>query len=195
MKPWTDGTTQWVALPFLALSLGAASLACRLNLGGPERLPSPPEPSNAAATEIAQSWTNALTGAVVTGRLEVILTEEQLTSALSARLAGDENPFLQSPTVYLRDGTIQIYGLVQEGMIEASLRLVITPVLDSEGRLGFVLTSADFGPVPAPEGLRASLSGMLSEFLAGPMGTLATGIRVTSVAVADGELAIVAELR
>ncbi len=187
--------TRFAALPIIALSLGAASLACRLNLGGPERLPSPPEPSTAAATEIAQSWTNALAGALVTGQLKVILTEEQLTSALAARLAGDENPVLQSPTVYLRDGTIQIYGLAQEGPIEATVRLVITPVLDSQGRLGFDLTSADFGPFPAPEGLRASLSGMLSELLAGPMGTLATGIRITTVAITNGELAIVAELR
>ena len=44
-------------------------------------------------------------------------------------------------------------------------------------------------------GLRSSLSGVLSEALAGPMGTLATGIRVTSVAVSEGDLAIVAELR
>ncbi len=195
MKPWTNGNPQSIALPLIALSLGAASLACRLNLGGPERPSSPPEASTDAATETAQTWKEALAGALVTGQLKVILTEEQLTSALAARLAGDEDPALQSPTVYLRDGTIQIYGLAQQGLIEAAVRLVITPVLDSQGRLGFELTSADFGPFPAPEGLRASLSGMLSEFLAGPMGSLATGIRVTTVAIADGELAIVAELR
>jgi hypothetical protein len=36
---------------------------------------------------------------------------------------------------------------------------------------------------------------MLSEALVGSMGSLATGFRVTSVAVADGALAIVAEMR
>jgi len=74
-------------------------------------------------------------------------------------------------------------------------RRVARRLLDREGRLGFELTSADFGPFPAPDGLRSSLSGVLSEALAGPMGTLATGIRVTSVAVSEGDLAIVAELR
>jgi len=185
----------FVALPVVVLSMGAALLACTMNLGGPERLPSPPAPSDAAATEVSQSWSSALAGALVTGQLTVIVTEEQLTSALAARLARDEQPVLQSPAVYLRDGMIQIYGLAQEGWFEATVRLVITPVLDREGRLGFELTSADFGPFPAPEGLRSSLSGVLSEALAGPMGTLATGIRVTSVAVSEGDLAIVAELR
>jgi len=185
----------FVALPIVVLSMGAALLACTMNLGGPERLPSAPAASNAAATEVSQSWSSALAGAAVSGQLTVIVTEEQLTSALAARLAKDEQPVLQSPAVYLRDGTIQIYGLAQEGLFEATVRMVITPVLDHEGRLGFELTSADFGPFPAPEGLRTGLSGMLSEALAGPMGTLATGIRVTAVAVSDGDLAIVAELR
>ena len=185
----------FVALPMVLLTMGVALLACTMNLGGPERLPSPPAPSDAAATEVSQSWSSALAGALVTGQLTVIVTEEQLTSALAARLARDEQPVLHSPAVYLREGTIQIYGLAQEGWFEATVRLVITPVLDQEGRLGFELTSADFGPFPAPDGLRSSLSGVLSEALAGPMGTLATGIRVTSVAVSEGDLAIVAELR
>ena len=184
-----------VARLITALSIGAGSLACRVNLGGPERLASPPAASNAAATEASQSWSSALAGAAITGQLTVIVTEEQLTSALASRLARDEQPILQSPAVYLRDGTIQIYGLAQDGLFEANVRLVITPVLDEQGRLGFELTSADFGPFPAPEGLRSGLSGMMSEALAGPMGSLATGIRVTSVAIADGDLAIVAELR
>jgi hypothetical protein len=145
-------------------------------------------------SEIA-AGTSALAGAVDTGQLTVILTEEQLTSALASRLAGEQDPSLKSPRVYLRDGTIQVFGDAQEGMFEATVRLVIAPVLDEEGRLGFELTAADFGPFPAPEGLKSGLSGMLSEALAGPMGTLATGIRITSVAIADGDLAIVAELR
>ena len=184
-----------MAVCLLALAIGATTVACRMNLGGPESLASPPAASHAAATEVAQSWSSALAGAAATGQLTIILTEEQLTSALAARLAGEESPLLGSPAVFLRDGTIQIYGLAQEGVVEATVRLVITPVLDEEGRLGFELTAADFGPFPAPESLRSSLSGMLSEALAGPMGTLATGIRVTSVAIADGDLAIVAELR
>ncbi|MBF8257497.1 MAG: hypothetical protein HW375_2404, partial [Anaerolineales bacterium] len=61
--------------------------------------------------------------------------------------------------------------------------------------LGFELSSADFGPLPAPEAIRETITGMLSEALAGPMGSRATGFRVTSVAVADGALAIVAEMR
>lgn len=178
----------WVVVP-------AAALACRANLGGPG-LPEPPPPISAtAAAEASQAWTDAMSGALTTGTITVILTEEQLTSALARRLETEQQPFLTSPSVFLRDGIIQVYGLAQQGPFEATVRLEITPVLSDEGELGFELTSADFGPFPASEGIRASVSSMLSEALVGPLGSLATGIRVTSVAVADGELAIVAELR
>jgi hypothetical protein len=176
------------------ITLAASTLACSVNLGGPD-IPSVPQPSTASATQASESWSDALNGAATSGEVKVILTEDQLTSALAERLADDNQALLRSPAVTLRDGAIQIYGVIQQGPFEANVRLVVTPTVDAEGRLNFELTSADFGPIPAPNGLRESLSGMLSEALVGPLGALATGFRVTSVAVADGSLAIVAELR
>ena len=176
------------------MTLAALTAACRLNLGGPE-LPAAPEISDAAATQASTTWRDALGEAVTTGQVTVILTEAELTSALAARLASDDDAVFTSPAVILRDGVIQVFGVVQQGPVEANVLLVVTPVIDGEGRLGFELTSADFGPLPAPEAIRETLSSMLSEVLAGPMGSRATGIQVTSVAVADGALAIVAEMR
>jgi hypothetical protein len=174
--------------------LAASAVGCRLNLGGPA-LPTAPAVSDAAATQASAAWGDALGGAATSGQITVILTEEELTSALQARLAADKDSLFHSPAVTLRDGVIQVYGVVQQGPFDANIRLAVTPVVDGDGRLGFELTSADFGPLPAPEGLRGTISGLLSEALAGPMGSLATGFRVTSVAVADGALAIVAEMR
>jgi hypothetical protein len=178
--------------PLIGIML--TTLACRLNLGGPE-LPAAPDISEAAATQASSAWSEAFESAVSSGQITVILTEEELTSAVAARLAADDEAAFRSPVVTLRDGVIQTYGVVQQGPFEASIRLAIAPVIDGDGRLGFELASADFGPLPASAGLRGTISGMLSEALAGPLGSLATGFRVTSVAVADGELAIVAELR
>ncbi len=180
-----------IALPVLLL----ASLACRMDIGGPQAPGQPPAASALTATQAAQSWSSALEGAMVSGQLTILVTEEQLTSALAARVAQDETPTLTSPAVYLRDGQIQIFGEAAQGPVQMTLRLEITPIIDSQGRLGFEVSSADLGPFPAPRGLRDGLSAMLSEALAGSMGSLATGFRITSVAVADGQLAIVAELR
>jgi hypothetical protein len=158
-------------------------------------LPESPGVSDAAATEASASWSDALSQAVTTGQVTVVLTEEQLTSAIAARLADDPDSVFHDPAVKLRDGVIQVFGIVEQGPFEATMQVAVTPVIDEDGRLGFELTSAEFGPLPASEGLRGTISGMLSEALVGSMGSLATGFRVTSVAVADGALAIVAELR
>jgi hypothetical protein len=170
-------------------------MACRLSLGGPEAPDGAPSASNAQATQAARNWEAALEGSLLSGQLTLLVTEEQLTSSLAARLAQDQDPLLHNPAVFLRDGLIQIYGLVQQDLVEMTVRLAIAPVIDSQGRLGFEVTSADLGPLPAPASLRDGLSAMMSEALAGPMGSLATGFQITSVAIADGQLAIVAELR
>lgn len=177
------------------LGVVLATLACRLNLGGPTAPGAPPSASDAAATEAARSWATALEGSLASGQLTLLVTEAQLTSALAARLGQDEQPIMRDPAVYLRDGLIQIYGQVERDPVEMTVRLEVAPVIDSQGRLGFEVTSADLGPFPAPQALRDGLSAMLSEALAGSTGSLATGFRITSVAVADGQLAIVAELR
>jgi len=171
-----------------------AALACRLNLGGPDLPSGGPQASDRTATEAASAWEQALADARTTGRLTIIVSEAQLTSSLAARAASGDS-WLRSPQVSLRDGEILVYGVVRQDPFEANVRLSIAPVVDAEGHLGFELGEADFGPLPASQGLRRNLSAMLSEVLAGPLGSLATGFRVTSVAVADGELAIVAELR
>ena len=181
-------------LGWIIMMLAASTAACRLNLGGPE-IPAAPEISDAAATQVSTMWRDALGEAVTTGKVTVLLTEAQLTSALSAQVAANEDSLFQSPVVTLRDGVIQVYGVVQQGPFEANVRLAVMPIIDAQGRLGFEVTSADFGPLPAPEMIRETVSAMLSEALAGSMGSLATGFRVTSVAVADGALAIVAEMR
>ena len=171
-----------------------AALACRLNLGGPE-IPAAGNTSPAAATRAASAWSEALAGAVTTGQITVILNEEELTSALAARVESSDDPVFHSPVVQLRDGVIQIYGIATSGPVDANVRFIVTPTIDVEGQLRFELSSADFGPLPAPESMRKALSDMLSEALGGTLGTLATGFRVTSVAVDDGDLAIVAEMR
>jgi hypothetical protein len=174
--------------------LALAMLSCRLNLGGPD-LPVAPAVSSASATRASAAWSEALAGAATSGQVTVLLTEEELTSAIAERIANDSDSIFRDPVVRLRDGVIQVYGVVEQSPFEATVRIVVTPVIDGEGRLGFDLTSAEIGPFPASEGLRGTISGMLSEAVVGPIGSLATGFRVTSVAVADGALAIVAELR
>jgi hypothetical protein len=171
------------------------SLACQIHVGGPQLEGSPIPVSTEAASSLAEAWTGAVLGSASTGQVTLIVNEAQLTSYLALRLSQSENPVLQDPQVRLRDGVIQVYGRSVQGPFEANVLVRIQPTIDSEGDLGFSIASADFGPLPVPEALTEGTSTLLTEAFTGTFGSLATGIRITTLAIADGELAIVGVLR
>ena len=177
----------------LALFTVSAILACQIDVGGPqppaETIPS----SEAKATELAANWDAALS--LGSGEVTLVITEQQLTSMLSERFEGDEEPILRRPQVFLREGEIKIYGTAGAGVFEAGALLSIQPTVDSEGNVEFEITTAEFGPVPAPEALTTVLSELLTEAFTGTLGSMATGIRITSLAIADGQVAIVGSPR
>jgi hypothetical protein len=123
------------------------------------------------------------------------MNESELTSYLASRLAQSENPILREPQVYLRQGVMQIYGKSVQGPFEAGVLIEVQPRVGLEGELGFAVTKADFGPLPVPEAFTDSLSSVLTEAFAGSLGSLATGLRITTLAIADGELALIGEVR
>ena len=178
-----------------ALALGLGTLACTMDLGGPAAPGDPIPTSETAAQEILDAWESATGASISSGEIRLIINETQLTSLVAARLAEKQDPFLRDPQVYLREGQLQIYGTVQQGMFQGRVLLSVSPVLDTDGTLAFEVTSADLGPVPASEGIKESLSALVTEAFAGPIGSLATGLRVTSIAIEDGELALVGKMR
>ncbi len=177
------------------VALAAASLACQLNLGGPAA----PGDTVPSTDELAESftgeWETILQNVDETGKVMIIFTEAQLTSFLAQRLANQENSFIENPQVYLRDGTLQIYGTVTQLYMQTSILISIVPVINNDGELSFEIVSADLGPLPMPDGLRSSISSVLTEAFTGNIGPLATGVRIQSIAISNGELALVGTLR
>lgn len=182
----------------MRLAIAAATLAavaCQISVGGPEP-PGPPIPvSTEAAAGLAQAWQEALLDSAGTGQVVLILNETQLTSYLAMRLAQGENSVLREPQVRLHEGVMQIYGKSVQGPFEARVLIEVEPRLSPTGALGFAITSADFGPLPVPAALTETVSSMLSEGFAGTLGSLATGIRITTLVISDGELALIGEIR
>lgn len=129
------------------------------------------------------------------GEITFIVNEAQLTAFISDRLAEQENPVLQEPRVLLRDGEIRVHGTTDQGPIEANVLLVIEPVVNEQGELSLKVTSAELGPFPMPVFITDSISALISEAFAGGVGSYATGVRLTTIAIADGEMAVRGVLR
>ena len=180
---------------FWLVALGMVTLACTIDLGGPTPPAPPITPPPDAITSLRQTWQQAVAAADAQGRITVTLTEAQLTAFLAAKMAADPNAFFQQPQVYLRHGTLDIYGLVRRGYLTARVRVVLTAAIDPQGLLRLRLQQADFGPWPVPADLLTGLSAMLDEAFTGKLGPAVTGLRLESVTIADGTLTLVGRIR
>jgi hypothetical protein len=176
-------------------ALVLAVLACTMNIGGPT-YPTPAIPvSTEAAGELQSSLETAVSAGTVSGEITLIFTEPQLTSYLSYKLQAQSKPLITNPQVYLRDGQLQIYGTASNGYFEATSRIVLSAGVDDQGQLKVELTSADFGPLPVPNGLKDLITNTIQEAYAGALGPVATGFRLQSVTISDGTMTIVGQTK
>lgn len=185
------------ALPIFLLTLLLTSLACSMFVGGPDysKLPAVP-----VSTEYAQSIQDEVQRAfqegAQTGTITLNLTEQQLTSYIAERLQSDPRlqrngqPLITDPQVYLRDGQMKIYGTTRQGMFTANIGIVVNVGVDENGQPKVDIASADFGPLPAPEGLRDTVAAMIREAYTGSLGPVATGLRIESINIANGVMTV-----
>jgi len=191
------------SFPLFLLSLVLTSLACVVFVGGPDYSGLPPIPVSAdAAASIKTEIQRAVEAAADTGVITVNLTEPQVTSYIAARLQNepslqqsDKKPLITDPQVYLRDGQMQIYGKTQQGLFTANIGIIVNVGVDANGQPQIDIASADFGPFPAPKGLRDAITAMVKEAYTGSLGPVATGLRVESISIANGVMTITGRIR
>jgi len=191
-----------VSLPLFFVILILASLACTVFVGGPDYSDRPAIPSSAEAAEsLKNEIKQAFEAGAATGEVTIRINESQITSVLAARLQNDSNlqqdskPLITDPQVYLRDGQMQIFGKTQQGMLTANIGIVVSMTVDENGEPKVEIVSADFGPLPAPDGLKEAISSMIQEAYTGSLGPVATGLRIQTISIADGTMTIVGRIR
>jgi uncharacterized protein YpmS len=170
-------------------------LACTIFIGGPDYPDRTIPVSTEAVGELQASIEQALALGAATGQVTFTITEPQLTSYLAMKLQQQTDPFLTNPQVYLQDGQIQIYGTAVQGYFQATAAIILTAGVDDTGQLVIELTSADFGPLPVPEGLLDAITAMVEEAFTGAVGPVATGIRLTSITVANGVMTVTGQIK
>jgi hypothetical protein len=190
-------------LPLFLLILVLTSLACMINVGGPDYSSLPTIPVSAeAAASIQDEIRRAAEAAAQTGVITVNLTEPQITSYLASRLQtdpslqqSDRKPLITDPQVYLRDGQMQIYGKTRQGIFTANIGILVNMGVDANGQPQIEVASADFGPFPAPEGLKDAITAMVREAYTGSLGPVATGLRIESIAISNGVMTVTGRVR
>jgi hypothetical protein len=179
------------------------SLACTIFVGGPDFSTLPPIPVSAEAAEsIKEEMRRAFEAGLETGVVTFNLTEPQITSYLALRLQTDQalqqtdrTPLITDPQVYLRDGQMQIYGKTQQGIFAANIGIIVSVGVDEAGQPKIEIVSADFGPFPAPEGIKDAITALIREAYTGSLGPVATGLRIETIAIANGLMTVTGRIR
>jgi hypothetical protein len=191
------------AYQILFTSLILTSIACTIFVGGPDYSTLPPIPVSAEAVEsIKEEMKRAFEAGLETGVVTFNLTEPQITSYLALRLQtdqalqqSDKTPLISDPQVYLRDGQMQIYAKTKQGVFAANIGIIVSVGVDEAGQPKIEIISADFGPFPAPEGLKDAIAALISEAYTGSLGPVATGLRIQTIAIANGVMTITGRIR
>jgi hypothetical protein len=178
------------AITLTILSLALASLACTIFVGGPTYPVAPVAVSTEAVGSLDDQFHAAGTAAADSGALTLTINESQITSLLATKLSEQTDPFITDPQVYLRNGEIQVYGKIVQGNLQANVRIVLTATLDADGKPVISITSADFGPLPAPEGLNNAINSLVGEAFTGAIGPAAIGFRLENITIADGVMTL-----
>jgi len=178
-------------LLLIALACAAASLACGIPGFAAPTPPASPIPVSATSAHEVQDLLEAAAASAATGSVTVTFTEQQLTSAVALYL--EENatdPQLTNPQVFLRDGKIQLYGTAVVQGLTVDATFVISTSVSADGQLTFAAESGSFGPLGVPDDVLTQISDALNEWATGSIAPAMTGVRLSSVVVADGLLTV-----
>lgn len=136
-----------------------------------------------------------MTGAE-TGVITLQITESQLTSFMADKLAQQTNPPFADPQIHLRDGQMKMYGKITRGWLTANMLITMNVTIDpTTGQPKIEIASADFGPIPAPEGVNAAISALIDEAFTGSFGPVAVGFRLETITIADGVMTLTGRIK
>jgi hypothetical protein len=178
------------------LSLAFASLACSIFVGGPDypeqAVPYSPNEVLNMQTQVEQ----AFAAGAETGVITLQITEAQLTSYMTEKLMQQVDPPFTEPQVLLRNGQMQMYGKVTQSMFDANILITMNVSIDElTGQPKIEIVSADFGPLPAPEGINTAMNAVINEAFTGSLGPVAVGFRLEAITIADGIMTLTGRIK
>lgn len=187
-------TKFYVHIFFLALA--ASSLACSINVGGPDypaqSVPASPDDAQALRDMIEQ----AMVSGAETGVITLSITESQLTSYMAEKISQQVNPPFTDPQILLRNGQMMMYGRITRGWLTGNMLITMNVTIDEvTSQPKIQIASADLGPIPAPEGINNAISAIIDEAFTGSFGPVASGFRLETITIADGAMTVTGRIK
>ena len=155
--------------------------------GAPERPGAAITPSEGAGLEAKTSLENALQqpGSLNT----VAFTEKQITSLLAMELQNNPDLPLHDVQVYLQNGMIQIWGMV-DGSSDSTSALITGSVNLDAGNPTFEITSLQIGRQAIPDVLLSQAGTWVNQWLTEQIGRRVPGLQIMNINISSGLITI-----
>ncbi|MCJ7624335.1 MAG: hypothetical protein MUO76_12595 [Anaerolineaceae bacterium] len=166
-----------------------SSLACQIQVGGPE----PPDRkipvSQEAAINAEKIWNSSIENNN-SNKVAFTLTEEQITSYVALQLQSNINSTFTEPQIFLDNGVISIYGKAEQSLFNANFYIALQPTIDDTGMLSFEITTADFGPLPVPSDFLENFSSIVNNVLNASIFPGGSNFHISNVFISNGMITI-----
>ncbi len=156
--------------------------------GAPERPGAQIVPSEVAGAQAKKALESAIPdpGSLNTATL----TELQITSWLAMEMKNSPDLPLQDVQVYLRNGEIQIWGIVKGSDSETSALVIGAINLDSNGHPTFEIESLQIGQQVIPNILLSQAEAWLNQFISEKINEQTPGLEVMNINISNGLITI-----
>ena len=179
IKPFI--VTVLILLPLVSISCLAGSRSIQ-----PTATPIPA--STEAVEELGEEVESAVETAQSGGPVQLVITEEQLTSLAVMGVQSSPDVNIKNIQVRLRDGQVQISGQAESRGIDLPLSITIEISVDAAGRPRSKVITAKVGPFSLPDSMLEQITAQLdqavmNQFIGGDM-------VIDSITIADGNMII-----
>jgi hypothetical protein len=115
---------------------------------------------------------------------------------MTEKMMQQVDPPFTEPQILLRNGQMQMYGKIKQSMFDANILITMNVGIDElTGQPKIEIVSADFGPLPAPEGINTAMNAIINEAFTGSLGPVAVGFRLEAITIADGIMTLTGRIK
>jgi uncharacterized protein YpmS len=179
-----------VGFLFIVSTLIIASVACNYPTGGKNADPNAIPVTTEAALSLQDDLNAAIEQFKKTGKVRLVIGEEELTSLLALELQKQENPVLENPQVFLRDGQMRVMGKVEQGGISADLEVMSEISVTDDGKPRYRIVDATLGSLPLPRSMMDNLSEQIDAAFQNNISPRLANVFIDSITITDGEMII-----
>jgi uncharacterized protein YpmS len=124
------------------------------------------------------------------GKLRLVLDEAQLTALIEKELSTQDNPVIQDPQVFLRDGQMVLTGKVQQSGLNADMTMTMDVGVTADGRPDVSLVSVSVGMFSLPQNMVDDLSAQIKSAFESKIDQGIDKIFIESISIEGGEMVI-----